>query len=138
MRYARCALRGLGGAPVNPNVRLQVEASLKYILVFAFVVAVAVVPVILAARFVGAGRSGFGSTLIAVIMQSALSSATRALAPSLGVALLVAIVAGSAIYAFVLDTTLIRGFLIGVVSTVIGVVVLLIFGSLLAAGTNAI
>lgn len=111
---------------------------MEFILIFAVVVALAVVPVMLAARFVGAGRVGVGSALVAVIVQSALSAATRAFAPSLGVALLVAIVAGSAIYAFVLDTTLIRGFLIGIVSTVIGVVVLVVLGSLLAAGANAI
>lgn len=111
---------------------------MELILIFAVVVAFAVVPVMLAARLVGAGRVGFGSALVAVILQTALSAATRAFAPNLGVALLVAIVAGSAIYAFVLDTTLIRGFLIGIVSTVIGVVILLILGNLLAAGANAI
>lgn len=111
---------------------------MEFIIIFAVVVAFAVVPVMLAARFVGAGRRGFGTALVAVIAQSALSAATREFAPNLGVALLVAVVAGSAIYAFVLDTTLIRGFLIGIVSTVIGVVVLVIIGNLFVAGTSAI
>ena len=111
---------------------------MEYILIFAIAVAVAVVPVMLAARFVGAGRVGFGSALVAVIVQSILSAATRAFAPSVGVAPLVAVLAGSAIHAFVLDTTLIRGFVIGIVSTIVGVVVLVILASLLAAGANAI
>lgn len=111
---------------------------MEYVLIFAVVVVVAVVPVMLAARFVGAGRVGFGSALVAVIVQSVLSAAMRAFAPSVGVALLVAILAGSAIYAFVLDTTFIRGFLIGIISTIVGVVVLVILANVLAVGANAI
>lgn len=111
---------------------------MEFIIILAIVIAAVVVPVMLAARFVGAGNVGFGSALVAVILQSALSAATRALAPNPAVALLVAVVAGSAIYAFVLNTTLVKGFLIGVISTVIAVVVFMLFGSLFAAGTSTI
>ena len=111
---------------------------MEFVVILAIVIAALVVPVMLAARFVGAGRLGFGSVSVAVILQSALSLLTRSFAPNLGVALLVAVVAGSAIYAFVLDTTLVKGILIGVISTAIAVVVIVLLGSLFAGGTSAI
>lgn len=89
-----------------------------------------------AARFVGAGKTGFGSAFIAVIVQAIFSAVTDQYFASPAIGILVAVLAGSAIYAWILETTLIKGFLIGLVSTVIAVAVILVFGGMLTLGGN--
>jgi hypothetical protein len=108
---------------------------LEPIILFAILLALVILPVMLAARIVGAGRTGFGAALVAVILQGLVSAATRAVSPEFYISVLVAVLLGSAIYAFVLDTTLIRGLAIGVLSTVIAVAGFMFLGGLLSSGT---
>jgi hypothetical protein len=83
---------------------------LEIIVVLAVVIAVAVLPVKFAASLMGAGRTGFGWS----------------------------VVVGSAIYAIILDTTFPKGFLIGVIAAVIAVLVVFVLGSLFAISVAAI
>lgn len=106
------------------------------VLAIAVSIAFAVLPVMFAARFVGAGRTTFGWVLLAVVVQGVVSGllnglVTNFLVTSPGMAgplgaLITIVAASSAIYAFVLDTTFLKGFLIGVISVVVVVVVLLV------------
>ena len=96
--------------------------------------AIAVIPVMLAARLVGAGRHGFGAALLAVILQAILSVVLRSASLSPLVIIIVAVLVGSAIYAYVLDTTMVRGFLLSIIAAVISVLVVVGLGSLLALG----
>jgi len=105
---------------------------LESIVLFAITLALVSLPVMVAARLVGAGRTGFGAALLAVIAQGVFSSATRIISSDFYVSVFVAVLLGSAIYAFVLDTTLIRGLAIGVLSTVIAVAGLMLLGGLLS------
>lgn len=101
-------------------------------------VALAVLPVMLAARAVGAGRQGFGAAFVAVLLQGLMSGLTQEFVESPGVAVLVAIVLGSAIYALVLDTSWLKGFLIGVLSVVIAIVAALALGTVFNLAGGAI
>lgn len=108
------------------------------IIVVAIVVAVAVLPVMFAARLVGAGRPGFGWSFVAIVIQSIASGVTRGSASNPLVALVVAVVVGSAIYALILDTTFVRGLLIGVIATVIAVIVVFVLATVFATSGAAI
>ena len=46
---------------------------LTFLLVVSIIIALVVFPVMIAARIVGAGKTGFGSALLAVILQVCLS-----------------------------------------------------------------
>lgn len=96
--------------------------------------AIAVIPVMLAARLVGAGRHSFGAALLAVILQAILSVVLRSASLSPLVIIIVAVLVGSAIYAYALDTTMVRGFLLSIIAAVISVLVVVGLGSLLALG----
>ena len=102
----------------------------QLLVVFAVAFLIAVAPVMFAARLVGAGRHGFGASLLAVILQAILSVLLRSAALSPLLIIIVAILAGSAIYAYVLDTSMIRGFLLSIIATVISMLVILGLASL--------
>ena len=97
----------------------------QLILMFAALVAVAVLPVMFAARMVGAERTGFGTVLITVILQIILSGLVEQFVPDQLIAVAIAIIGGSVIYSFTLGTTLLKGFLISILATVIAVIILL-------------
>ena len=105
------------------------------LLVFFLVVVVAtVVPVMLAAGLVGARNASFGAAVLAVLLHAGLSMiAHRLIGPPLPV-LLLRLVAGAAIYAFALETTLWRGFAVSVLATAIAW--LLGLGAFLLLGTQ--
>lgn len=97
---------------------------MSLILLLSVFVAICIVtlPVMLAAKMVRAGRSGFWISFLAVIVQFAASAVVQALAKNSLIAVLVAIIVGAAIYAWVLRTSWLKGLLIGVIATVIGVI----------------
>ena len=64
----------------------------QLILMFAALVAVAVLPVMFAARMVGAERTGFGTVLITVILQIILSGLVEQFVPDQLIAVAIAIV----------------------------------------------
>lgn len=105
----------------------------QLILMFAALVAVLVLPVMFAARMVGAERTGFGAAFIAVILQIVLSGLVEQFATNQLIAVVIAIIGGSAIYSFTLSTTLLKGLFISIIATIIAVVAIV-----LLAGSSAI
>lgn len=109
---------------------------LGHLILFIIAVVIAVLPVMFAARLVGAGRTGFGWSLLAIIFQGIAWSLVQAFVATPIVALIVAVVVGSAVYAFILDTSWLKGLLIGIIAMIIGVVVFVVLASFfLAAGS---
>ena len=110
---------------------------LQFIFILTALIAVLIFPVMLAARMVGAERTGFGSALLAVFLQACLSALLQAFSSNPVFSIGVAVVGGSAIYAFSLGTSLLKGFVISVLATIIALVVLVIFAGTFAAMANA-
>ena len=99
---------------------------------FASVLAVTDVPVIVAARIVGARKTGFWSAVFAVFLQLILTGGLLQFGPRPAVALIVVVVGGALIYAFALDTTILRGFFVSLLVGLIAAgIALLISGALL-------
>ena len=96
--------------------------------VFA-ITCITVLPVMFAARIMGAERTGFGASAIAVILQYVLAAVFQVAMPESPIVLVIALLVGSAIYAYVLDTSVIKGFFISIISTVIALVAALLFGA---------
>ena len=99
------------------------------ILTLAAVVGIAVLPVMLAARMMDAERQSFLASLIAVILQFVLMAVIQATLTEGMIAFAVALVVGSAIYAYVLGTSVLKGFAISILATVIALVAALMFGA---------
>jgi hypothetical protein len=77
----------------------------------ALVICLMSLPVMLAARLCGAGNPGFWPALLANFLGGCFSALMDKLFPHAGLLALPVVLAGtSAIYAFVLGTTLLRGF----------------------------
>ena len=110
----------------------------QLILIFAALVAILVLPVTFAARIIGAERTGFGAALFAVILQTVLSSFVEKLSVDPLIAIAIAIIGGSAVYSFTLGTTLLKGFLISVLATVIAMIAIVLLASSFAAVGNSI
>jgi hypothetical protein len=104
---------------------------IQLVISLALIAIIVTYPVMLAARFVGAGRTGFGSALISFILLTCLSLVIRLYITNELVALLIAIIGGSLIYSWVLDTTVLRGFVVSILSIIIALVVILLLTLLL-------
>ncbi len=108
------------------------------ILTLVAVIAIVVLPVKLAAGFVGAERTGFGSALLAAVLQFVLVAIVRLLMPDGLAEIVAALIVGSIVYAYVLGTSVIKGFIISIVATVIALISVLMLGTsfaLLASAT---
>ena len=107
----------------------------QIIIIFAILVAILVLPVMFAARMVGAGNTGFGAALFAVILQLILSGLLENFTSNQFITVAIAVIGGSAIYTITLDTTLLKGILISIISVVIAfVVIVLLAGSFAVIG----
>ena len=84
----------------------------------AFALVGIVVPVMIAARVVGAGRTGFGWALLAVVVFMVATLATMNVAPKIVWFIPVFAAVTSLVFALVLQTTFVRGFAIGVLAWV--------------------
>ena len=79
-------------------------------------------PIMLAARLVGAGKTGFGSVVFSLFLLIIAGVLIRLFTTNeIGVGL-ITIVVGSIIYSFALDTTILRGFAISILAALIVVV----------------
>ncbi len=110
---------------------------MQFIFMLFALVAALLLPVMLAARMVGAGRTGFGSALLAVFLQACLSALLQAFSSNPIFAIGVTIVGGSAIYAFALDTSLLKGLVVSVLATIIAFFVILLLAGTFAVMANA-
>ncbi len=85
--------------------------------------AVTVVPVMIAARLVGARKTGFGAAVLAVFLQLILATALLLLVSNPTVAMIVSVLGGTVIFAFALDTTMLKGFIVSILVGLIGAAV---------------
>ena len=102
---------------------------MQIVVVLIVGVCIAVLPVMFAAKMVNAERATFGASLLAVILQAIFSAFLQRLEASHLVALAVDVVGGSIIFSVVLGTTILRGFVIGILVLVITVVVVFLLAS---------
>jgi hypothetical protein len=104
---------------------------IQLVISLAIIVIIIIYPVMLAARLVGAGKTGFGSAVFSVFLQACLSLVIRLFIASELVAVLIAIIGGSLIYSMALETTILRGFAVSILAVTIAVVAVVLFaGSL--------
>lgn len=89
------------------------------LLLVLFIIVLPFAAVMYAARAVGAGRTGFGSVIVALLMQTALSKIIDASTSSALLAFLASILGGAFLFQLVLDTTFKKGLIIGIVGSVI-------------------
>jgi hypothetical protein len=102
-----------------------------FFITIAIIIGVTVVPVMFAARLVGAQKTGFGSALLAVIILGILSPLIGKLLigqPQV-VAFAVSSIVGAAILSVVLSTTFLRGLAISAIVVVIQIVLTLVIAS---------
>ena len=108
-------------------------------LILAMTVALATLPVMFFARIVGAKRAGFGFALLAVTLVFALAATVRFLLPNEISATAVNAVASSAVFAYTLGISALKGFVISVAVHATTFVVFLLLSSsfvLLASATD--
>ena len=107
------------------------------VLFFLLIVAViTVVPVMIAARVVRAGRTGFFHALFSLLLQIGASFwlAVFVHISSAFLQSLVGWLVGAAVFAVVMDTTFVKGMIISVLSVIIAIIIVLLFGGM--AGLN--
>lgn len=91
----------------------------QIVISLAIIFIIIIYPVMLAARLVGAGKTGFGSAVFSVLLQSCLGILIKVFILSELVAVLIAVIGGSVIYSLALDTTILRGFAISMLAVTI-------------------
>jgi hypothetical protein len=95
---------------------------IQLVISFAIIFIIIIYPIMLAARLVGAGKTGFGSVVFALFLLVIAGILIRLFVTNeIGVGL-ITIPVGSIIYSFALDTTILRGFAISVLAVLIIVV----------------
>jgi hypothetical protein len=86
----------------------------------------------IAARLVKANKTGFGSAVLALFLQLILAGAMLNLGPGPTLALIISVIGGAVIYAFALDTTILRGFIVSLLAGLIATAIAyLVAGSFL-------
>lgn len=98
---------------------------MSILLMLAVLVAVTVVPVMIAARLLGAQRSGLFPALFAVIVQSALYKLVQHYAGGEVAEFLLSVLGSTLVFMFILGTSFVRALLLGVLVLIIQVLVIL-------------
>lgn len=107
---------------------------MTFVVVFAVLAIVLVIPIMLGARIVGARNTGFGSALLAVVILAAFSAAVENFVANDIVAFVVAAVIGAIVLAGVLGTTFYRGLAVSVIAAIIQAVAILVIASTMGGG----
>ena len=92
---------------------------MQIVISLAIIFIIIIYPVMLAARLVGAGKTGFGSVVFSVFLQLFLGILIKVFIVSELVAVLSAVIGGSVIYSSALDTSILRGFAISILAVII-------------------
>lgn len=112
---------------------------LQFLLALVVLVLIIVVPVMFAARMVGARNTGFGSALAAVIVSVFVGACIRLLGMSPGVTFVVSAIVGAFVLAGILGTTFWRGMAVSILSSVIQFFAFVLFlGGLLAVASRSL
>ena len=108
---------------------------MEFVIAFAILAVVLVVPVMIGARLVNARNTGFGSALLAVIVMAASSAAINGFVANDLIAFVAIAAIGAMVLAGVLGTTFLRGLGVSVIATIIQVVVMLVLaGAVVGSG----
>ncbi|HMM54498.1 MAG TPA: hypothetical protein PKC23_05725 [Candidatus Desulfobacillus sp.] len=102
------------------------------VLLLVLIALLLALPVKLAAGMVGARRTGFGWALLALVIQQFVSGVLKAQGFGWMAETALLALACAAVYSLVLDTTLLRGFAVGLLAVILGA--LLYFGLLAMLG----
>ncbi len=108
---------------------------MTFIVLFAVVAVVLVVPVMIGARMVGAKNTGFGSAFLAVIILAFFSSAIDALVVDDVLAVLAAVIFGTFVLAWILGTTFFRALAVSVIATIIQAVAIIALAATVGIGS---
>ena len=93
----------------------------EVLLLIALLIGITVLPVMLAAKMLKAGKTGFGSAFLAVFMQACVSVVIHKLIPNRASATIIVVIIGSIVFAYILDTTVWRGFAISILAALIAI-----------------
>lgn len=107
---------------------------MSFLLFVALLLGVTVIPVMIGARMVGAGNTGFGSALLAVIALTLISMGVDKFFGNQLLGYLVSAVAGGYILAGILRTSFWRGIAVSIITVVIQVIVFVVFAGALMGG----
>jgi hypothetical protein len=107
---------------------------MTFLIMLAILVCVTVVPVMVGARLVGAERTGFGASLLAVIVLAAIGAAVGAFVDNKLAQGVVSAVLGAFLLAGILGTTFWRGLAVSLIAAVVQIVALVLFAGALIGG----
>jgi len=110
----------------------------EFVIIFAVIAVVLVIPIMIGARLVGAKNTGFGSALLAVVIVAGLSALISATITDEIIAFVGTAVVSAFVLSAILGTTFFRGLAISVIATVIQVVVIVFFAGLLLGSGAAV
>jgi hypothetical protein len=110
---------------------------LQFLTLLIVIIAAAVFPLMLTARALGAGRTGFWWVMLVLVLQSALSKAGDTLIGNDTVAFVLVFLVGALAIKLAFVTTYAKAMLISVVSTVITIVCWLLLIKLLGGKEDA-
>ena len=106
---------------------------IQLIISFAIIFIIIIYPIMLAARLVGAGKTGVGSVVFSLFLLLIAGVLIRLFTTNEIAVGLITISVGSIIYSFALDTTILRGFAISILAVLIVVVALIALSGIFTA-----
>ena len=106
---------------------------IQLLISFAIIFIIIIYPIMLAARLVGAGKTGFGSVVFSLFLLATAGILIRLFITDEIVVGLITIPVGSIIYSYALDTTILRGFAISILAVLIVVVALIALSGIFTA-----
>ena len=99
---------------------------MNIVVLLVALVAIILLPVKVAASILGANNTGLGSVLLAVFLHTCLSIAVQKMVSGQLLHVLLSFAGGSVIFALILGTTMLRGFAISILASVITLIALLL------------
>jgi len=107
----------------------------EFLIGLAIIIAVTVVPVMIAARLVGARKTGFGAALFALFLWIVLAAALLNVITHPILLAACSVLGGAAVFAFALDTTMLRGLIVSFLSGLIASALAWIIGAAWLTGS---
>jgi hypothetical protein len=106
------------------------------LLILTVAIAILVVPIMIAARLVGAEKTSFGSCLLTAFMMSVVSNLTDGMLQDKLLSFIVNTLLGAIVVMFVLDTSFLKGLCVSILATAIVFVVMLALAGTLIVSTT--
>ena len=106
---------------------------IQLLISFSIIFIIIIYPIMLAARLVGAGKTGFGSVVFSLFLLAIAGILIRLFITDEIFVGLITIPVGSIIYSYALDTTILRGFAIALLAALIVVFAVLALSGIFTA-----